>query len=180
MAVSGAPTSVSGSQRLGELRAIPLFGGCTDRELAAINGLVADDAFGPGEVLVRDSVAGGRAFVIVEGTAEVLVGTRRVDVVGPGEVVGEMAIVDGRHRSVTVRAVTDVAVLAVEETNLGALFDHEAAARQAMRNLRLPGAHARLSGQITAKVSSNRAVQVFFMAEGQSWGVRFPGEGVVP
>lgn len=93
------------------LRSVPALAGQADKELAQLAPLVDEVSFGTGEVLMREGAAGGEAFLIVEGRAEVAVGGRRVAFVGPGELVGEMALLDHSPRSATVTALTPMKLL---------------------------------------------------------------------
>ena len=60
----------------------------------------------PGEVLFREGDAGGHMYVLLEGTLEILVGSKVVEVSGEGALIGEMALIDNSPRSATVTART--------------------------------------------------------------------------
>ncbi len=64
-----------------------------------------------GEVLVREGDPAGSAYVVRRGRLEVHVGDLLVREVGPGEVLGELALLTGEARSATVRARRDATVL---------------------------------------------------------------------
>ncbi len=59
-----------------------------------------------GEVLVREGDAGDDVFEVIEGTLDILRGPHlaRVDTVGPGTTIGEIAALAGSRRTATVRA----------------------------------------------------------------------------
>lgn len=66
-----------------------------------------------GTVLMQQGAYGDRAWLIERGDLEVLLQrptepAKRIGTVGPGAIVGEMALIDNGTRSATVRAVTDV------------------------------------------------------------------------
>lgn len=61
-------------------------------------------------MLIREGAVGAEAFLIVEGHADVVVAGKHVARVGPGEPVGEMALLDHSPRSATVTAVTPMRV----------------------------------------------------------------------
>ena len=71
-----------------------------------------------GEYVFRQGEAGTRMFLILDGQVEILVRehgrTASVAVYGPGEFVGEEAIVETGTYSSDGRAVTDVRILAVD------------------------------------------------------------------
>lgn len=64
-----------------------------------------------GEDLVREGDPPGSLYVVRRGRLEILVGPRVVREVGPGEVLGELALLTGESRSATVRARRDSTVL---------------------------------------------------------------------
>jgi CRP-like cAMP-binding protein len=66
--------------------------------------------------------------VIIDGQAEVLSGTsgRKEKVIGklgPGDVVGELSLIDGQGRSASVRAVTPVQLLEITSDDFRSLVD---------------------------------------------------------
>ena len=67
--------------------------------------------FAAGAVLMTQGEIGDHAIVIEAGEVQVLVAHGEVEklvaLVGPGEIVGEMALIDQEPRSATVRAITD-------------------------------------------------------------------------
>ena len=75
-----------------------------------------------GTVLVREGEHGDTAYILLEGTCEVLRGEGEDEellrVLGPGEVFGETAVLLSRPRTATVRAKTDVTVVVVDATSL--------------------------------------------------------------
>jgi CRP-like cAMP-binding protein len=70
----------------------------------------------PGEVVVREGEQGDIVMQVVEGRLEVLLGPElaRVDVIGPGETCGEIAVLAGRRRVATVRALERTVVRQLE------------------------------------------------------------------
>ena len=85
------------------LKRVPLFERCSQRELARIADL-ADELSLPSARTLTAQGAGGFEFIIlVEGQADVVRGVRKVNELGPGDFVGEIALVTGRPRTATVR-----------------------------------------------------------------------------
>jgi CRP-like cAMP-binding protein len=93
---------IDGSRRLG---ALEFFAGLSPAHLRMlaehVDALDAD----PGELLMDEGAYGYEAIFIEEGTAEVRQGGELINTVGPGEILGELALVDDggkRTASVTV------------------------------------------------------------------------------
>lgn len=104
------------------LARMPLFSACTQRELGQVATLTVPADIQAGTVLTRQGASGGLAYVIGEGRAEVLRGDRRLATLGPGDVVGELSLIDGEPRSATVRALTDLEVLEISAEDLNRLL----------------------------------------------------------
>jgi CRP-like cAMP-binding protein len=95
------------TERLGRL---PLFEGCDPRELEAVAKRTTTVHARRGEVLLQKGTVGREMLVIAEGTAVVMNGHDVVATLGPGDVAGELAVLDGGRRSATVVADTDMVI----------------------------------------------------------------------
>jgi CRP/FNR family cyclic AMP-dependent transcriptional regulator len=96
-----------------ELRGLPLFSEVSRSEMATISRLLTRLNLSAGKTLVSEGTFGREFMIIVEGTAEVRQGGRLIATIGPGELVGEMALLDtdGRgRRNATVTALTDLVI----------------------------------------------------------------------
>lgn len=112
-----------GRARKTELLArIPLFSTVSQKDLAQVAALTVPAEFARGAVLTRQGQAGGLAFVIASGRAEVVRGGNRLATLGPGDVVGELSLIDGQPRSATVRALSDIEVLEISAEDLNRLI----------------------------------------------------------
>jgi CRP-like cAMP-binding protein len=91
------------------LSRVPLFSSCSTGELQKITRLVTTlPTFPPGKVLAREGMPGREFVVIVEGKADVTVSGKWIATLGPGDFLGEIALLDGGPRTATVTCVTDV------------------------------------------------------------------------
>ena len=104
------------------LRSVGLFSGCSARELRSIARLCTEFRFDEGFVLTTQASPGQECFVIVEGTAKVVIDGDTVATVGPGDCVGEMALLDGGPRTATVVAETPVTVYVMSTTEFRSLL----------------------------------------------------------
>lgn len=110
------------SRKIDALRNVRLLAACTNRELAEVASLTVPATLPAGTVLTREGQTGGLAYVIESGTAEVRRGDRRVATLGPGDVVGELSLIDGGPRTATVRATSDVEALEITTRDLQRLL----------------------------------------------------------
>jgi CRP-like cAMP-binding protein len=105
------------------LRAVPLFSGMTDRALAAVAELGDESSAAAGEVLVRQGDPGDAAYLIVDGSARVEQDGREIATIGPGAIVGEIALLDGRERTATVTCTSDSRIVVVRRDAFEQLMD---------------------------------------------------------
>jgi CRP/FNR family cyclic AMP-dependent transcriptional regulator len=101
------------------LRSMPTLSGRRDRELAGIAPLVDVVHVDAGRVLMRQGTSGREAFMVVEGEAEVRRDGETIATLGPGELLGELALLDQLPRTATVTAMTPMSLLVVSKQNFG-------------------------------------------------------------
>jgi CRP/FNR family transcriptional regulator, cyclic AMP receptor protein len=99
----------------GQLAKVPLFSGCSKKDLQTIARVVKDIDHSEGTVIAREGEPGVGLFVIVEGRAEVTIGGKVKTKLEPGDFFGEIALLDGGPRTATVTATTDVKLLGLTE-----------------------------------------------------------------
>jgi CRP/FNR family transcriptional regulator, cyclic AMP receptor protein len=92
---------------------VPLFQGLSQTELGIVMSTTQEVRFEPGEEIVREGDLGAGFHLILEGTATVLRGKRKVRTLGPGDSFGDIALIDGGHRTATVRADSALHTLSV-------------------------------------------------------------------
>jgi CRP/FNR family cyclic AMP-dependent transcriptional regulator len=119
------------------LAGTPLFHGLSKRQLTAVSKVVDYQTYDPGTFLVREDEDVQRLVMIRGGTAAVLrQGTvtpdgktlqrgasRRLGTVGPGDVVGELSLIDGKRASASVVAETPMDALLLYRTRFRKLLD---------------------------------------------------------
>ena len=88
----------------------------------------------PGTVLMRQDGRSTAAYLLVEGFLDVEVDDRRVAVLRPGDVAGEMGVLDLHPRTATVVAATDVVVYEIPARNFTALVALSPDLRERMRH----------------------------------------------
>lgn len=101
------------------LRRIPLFANIETAKLKLLAFTSERVSFRAGEVLFEQDEIGNAAYLILDGTAEVLVrspgGPLPVAAPGRGEIVGEIAILCDVPRTATVRAKSDLVTLCISK-----------------------------------------------------------------
>jgi len=106
---------VSTKEVVTRLGKVPLFSGCSQRDLQTIARVVKDIDHDDGTVIAREGEPGIGLFVIADGTAEVTIGGAKKASLGPGDFFGEIALLDGGPRTATVTATSDVKLLGLTE-----------------------------------------------------------------
>lgn len=126
------------------LRRISLFAGLSDDELAVLADRVGEFTAPAGQVLIEIGQPGSGLFVIEEGNVEVEFPNGGSAQVGPGEFVGELALLTDDPHHARVRAATDVRCLAIGRADFASLLDEHPRVAVAM----LPVLARRLAGMI--------------------------------
>ena len=86
------------------LKKIPVFADLDDEEIGHIASLAAEVSVPEGKELVREGDYSYDVLAIEEGTARVERNGAYIDDVGPGDVVGEMGVLERSQRNATVIA----------------------------------------------------------------------------
>jgi CRP-like cAMP-binding protein len=82
-----------------QLRDVGFFDGFAPGELERVADLADEVEALPGAVIIDQGRVGQECFVVLAGQASVFVGDDLVATIGPGTMIGEMALVDHRPRS---------------------------------------------------------------------------------
>ncbi len=109
--------------KLDLIKRIPLFEHCSKKDLQHIAGIADELDLRAGKVLIREGERGREFFVLVSGEAEVRRKGRKIATVGPGDFVGEMALLSKAPRNATVTALTPVDVLVITDRAFVDLID---------------------------------------------------------
>jgi CRP/FNR family cyclic AMP-dependent transcriptional regulator len=110
-------------EKIDLLRTVPLFAGLNDRQLERISAL-ADTIDLPGEkVLMTQGDHGQEMFVMVSGSARIERDGRTLKQCGGGEVIGEIALLDGGPRTATVTLAEPSRLLVLARREFQTLMD---------------------------------------------------------
>jgi len=75
-----------------------------------------------GEWIVKQGEAASEMFVVIEGEAEIRLGNKTLETVRPGEIFGEMALIDEQPRAAGVIAMTPLKVAAIDKDRFAYLL----------------------------------------------------------
>jgi CRP-like cAMP-binding protein len=101
------------SDLVAHLKNVDLFSGLSRGELGKVAAIGTEQTFPAGSTMVDQGDMGRTAYVILDGTAVVRRGNRKVAELGAGAPVGELALLDKGPRTAYVVAETDVTALAL-------------------------------------------------------------------
>jgi CRP/FNR family transcriptional regulator, cyclic AMP receptor protein len=112
------------------LKDIPLFAPMDDVERAALAAYLDEITFKAGQQLFHERDQGGICYVLRSGRVELSVidesGERLIlDVLEPGELCGELSLLDGGNRSATAVALTEVEALVLERAEFIDFLQHQ-------------------------------------------------------
>jgi CRP/FNR family cyclic AMP-dependent transcriptional regulator len=114
------------------LRAIPLFRDLSEKDLADIAGLLIDRKYPRDAVIYEDGSIGDYMYIISEGQVKVTKmsedGREKIlEILGPGDFHGEMALLDRAPRSASVKTTTPCVLLALSRQDFLGLLkqNHE-------------------------------------------------------
>ena len=110
-------------EKLEHLRKVPLFSRMNQRQLERLGQLADEIEVGLDEVLAEQGHVGHEFFIVLDGRLVVLDGRKPIAQLGPGDFFGEIALLDGRPRTATVRAEGITRLLVVGHREFHALMD---------------------------------------------------------
>jgi CRP-like cAMP-binding protein len=95
------------------LAKLPLFGELDHHDLSHVVGWVNEKRFADGDVLIEEGELPTDVYLIESGTVDVTHEERLIASLGPGDVVGEIALLDPQRRTATVTATSAVRAVAL-------------------------------------------------------------------
>ena len=96
------------------IASVPLFTGFNRREIEAVGRLMDEVEVKDGRVLMREGAAGREFFIVVSGTVRVERNGRKINELGPGDFMGEIALIDRGPRTATVIAAEPCRLLVLD------------------------------------------------------------------
>jgi signal transduction histidine kinase len=118
------------------LRSVPLFSGLHREDLDRLSELMQERRFAAGQELFREGEEGDWAYVIRQGSVEIVKTSRGKTVLlaerGAGELIGELALLEETRRMAGARAVSDCRALCLSKDQLNTLLASSPGAARAM------------------------------------------------
>ncbi|MBP6008109.1 MAG: Crp/Fnr family transcriptional regulator [Rhodoferax sp.] len=119
------------------LRRVPVFSELTSFQMAQLADAVTKRRFKRGERIVEQGKWSEALFIILAGRARVLLADRRgreviLDVLGPGDYIGEISLIDGKSHSATVEAEAQCDMLVLGQADFNRCLDGNHAMAQSV------------------------------------------------
>ncbi len=115
---------VSRKRHLDTLRSVPLFSGCSTKELERVAKASEEIVMTQGTLIVDQGQTGREAFVILDGEVLIKRNNRKVATLGPGAIVGELSLLDHGPRTATAVCETDCTLLVIDQRRFLSVIDH--------------------------------------------------------
>jgi CRP/FNR family cyclic AMP-dependent transcriptional regulator len=123
-----------------DLRGATFFDGFTTEELERVAALAQPTVAEEGALLIDQGRVGLECYVILRGQAGIFVGGEHIASLGPGSMVGEMALIEHRPRNASVVAETAMRLLVFDTRAFKQLLEE------------LPKAHDRVIALLLARM----------------------------
>jgi CRP-like cAMP-binding protein len=115
--------TVHTDEKIEFLSQVPMFSACNQKELRKLASAVDRVEVPKGEVLMSEGTPGHDFFVIVDGKAKITLRDKTLATLGPGEFVGEMALLDQGPRSATAVAQTPMTLLVLTSRDFSRILE---------------------------------------------------------
>ena len=113
----------SKTSKLDHLARVPLFDGCSRKELTSIAKAGDEITMTEGTLIIDQGQMGREAFVVLDGQVTVKRGGRKITSLGPGGIVGELSLLDHGPRTATVVCDTDCTLFVIDQRHFRAVLE---------------------------------------------------------
>lgn len=161
-----------------DLGTVPLFSELPKADLSRLSDGIAELELAQGDLLFDEGDMADMAYVISEGELEILKESAgrqvRIAVSGPGDVVGEMALLTGEARNAGARAISPVTLMAIPRACLEDVLSTSVAANRALFSVFI----ARWREQESRVRQSERMAQIGVLTAGLAHEMNNPAAAV--
>lgn len=105
------------------MRQVPLFSGCSKRELGEIAAIADELQFPPGRDLMKEGSPGREFVIVLDGVVEVRKNGRKMPIRGGTVFFGEIALLSNSPRTATVTTKTPVRALVITDRAFRRILD---------------------------------------------------------
>jgi len=131
-----SPPSIELPDSIELLKEVSWLQGLESSVIDKVISIVDDKLYAAGDVLMKAGDPGDSMFVIARGTVKVIIGNNIVvDILGPGSVIGEMAVLSGVPRTATITADTPVTALSIKADGMQDLMSSSKELEEKLWNL---------------------------------------------
>ncbi len=95
-------------------------------------GYFQNRVYAVGDEFLKENAIGDSLFVIVRGTAKITMNGKLIDLLGPGDTLGEMAVLTGKTSSATATAESPVTALRLRYLKIHRIMEHSESLRNAL------------------------------------------------
>ncbi len=113
----------SKSAQIEHLQQVPLFSGCSKKDLQAIAKAGDEITMTAGTMVVDQGQMGREAFVILNGTVTVRRSGKKITQLTTGAVVGELSLLDHGPRTATVTCDTDCTLFVLDQRHFRGVLE---------------------------------------------------------
>ena len=118
--------------KLDLLRPVPLFAGCDDADLEQISKITEEIQARERTVLTHEGRQEGHFFIVLSGSVRINRDNRTINMLGPGDFLGEIALLDGGPRTATATTEEPTTLLAIRNAAFHELLDRSPTVRTAV------------------------------------------------
>jgi CRP-like cAMP-binding protein len=108
---------------LEHLRSVPLFASCSVKELQIVAKAGTELSIKAGTTIIDQGQAGREAFVVMSGSLLVKRNGKKVNTLGVGAMVGELALLDHGPRTASVITETDCNLFVIDSRSFAGVLD---------------------------------------------------------
>jgi CRP/FNR family cyclic AMP-dependent transcriptional regulator len=130
----------------GRLTAIPIFSELSPEEARRLATFATETSAAEGQILLKEGDYAIELIAIEEGTADVLQGGRTIASLGPGDLIGEMALLERRPRNADVIASSPMRLIRLTHWEIRRMSDQTVARIKAIIEQRRQSAGGDPSG----------------------------------
>jgi CRP/FNR family cyclic AMP-dependent transcriptional regulator len=109
--------------QLESLKNVPLFNACSKKELEKVAKAADEITMTEGSLIIDQGQTGREALIILSGDVTIKRSGRKIAVLGAGDVVGELSLLDHGPRTASAICATDCTLLVIDQRRFISVLD---------------------------------------------------------